>query len=135
MTLSVIMYKNSGISNADIALYTSWLYLPFVIKPLWSPIVDLLKTRRLWIVSMELLIGALFGLIVLVIPLSGFFQWTLLMFWLLAFSAATHDISVDGFYMLALEQHQQAAYAGVRSMFYRIAMLTGQDAERSDGAC
>ncbi|MFZ6724208.1 MFS transporter [Undibacterium sp. MH2W] len=126
MTLSVIMYKNSGISNADIALYTSWLYLPFVIKPLWSPIVDLLKTRRLWIVSMELLIGALFGLIVLVIPLSGFFQWTLLMFWLLAFSAATHDISVDGFYMLALEQHQQAAYAGVRSMFYRIAMLTGQ---------
>ncbi|MFZ6848595.1 MFS transporter [Undibacterium sp. RuRC25W] len=128
MTLSVIMYKNMGISNADIALYTSWLYLPFVIKPLWSPIVDLLKTRRLWIVCTELLIGALFGLVVLIIPLAGFFQLTLLLFWLIAFSAATHDISVDGFYMLALEQHQQAAYAGVRSLFYRIAMLAGQGA-------
>ncbi|MBC3862577.1 MFS transporter [Undibacterium jejuense] len=128
MTLSVIMYKNMGISNADIALYTSWLYLPFVIKPLWSPLVELYKTKRYWIVGMELLIGSLFGLVVLTIPMSSFFQASLLIFWLIAFSAATHDISVDGFYMLALEQHQQAAFAGVRSMFYRIAMLTGQGA-------
>jgi len=128
MTLSVIMYKNMAISNADIALYTSWLYLPFVLKPLWSPFVELYKTKRYWIVGMELLIGSLFGLVVLTIPMSGFFQASLLVFWLIAFSAATHDISVDGFYMLALAQHQQAAFAGVRSMFYRIAMLTGQGA-------
>ncbi|MFZ6752367.1 MFS transporter [Undibacterium sp. Dicai25W] len=128
MTLSVIMYKNMGMSNTDIALYTSWLYLPFVIKPLWSPLVELYKTKRYWIVGMELLIGSLFGLVVLTIPMSSFFQASLLIFWLIAFSAATHDISVDGFYMLALEQHQQAAFAGVRSMFYRIAMLTGQGA-------
>ena len=126
MTLSVIMYKNMGISNADIGLYTSWLYLPFVIKPLWSPLVDLFKSKRYWIVCMELLIGSLLGLMVLVIPMAGFFRATLLIFWLISFSAATHDISVDGFYMLALEQHQQAAFAGVRSMFYRIAMLAGQ---------
>ena len=126
MTLSVIMYKNLGMSNTDIALYTSWLYLPFVIKPLWSPLVDLYKTKRYWIVGMELLIGSFFGLMVLMIPMTGFFQATLLIFWLIAFSAATHDISVDGFYMLALEQHQQASFAGVRSMFYRIAMLSGQ---------
>ena len=128
MTLSVIMYKNMAISNADIALYTSWLYLPFVLKPLWSPFVELYKTKRYWIVGMELLIGSLFGLVVLTIPMSGFFQASLLVFWLIAFSAATHDISVDGFYMLALAQHQQAAFAGVRSIFYRIAMLTGQGA-------
>ena len=128
MTLSVIMYKNMAISNADIALYTSWLYLPFVLKPLWSPFIELYKTKRYWIVGMELLIGSLFGLVVLTIPMSGFFQASLLVFWLIAFSAATHDISVDGFYMLALAQHQQAAFAGVRSMFYRIAMLTGQGA-------
>ncbi|MFZ6771495.1 AmpG family muropeptide MFS transporter [Undibacterium sp. SXout7W] len=128
MTLSVIMYKNMGMSNADIALYTSWLYLPFVIKPFWSPFVDMLKTKRYWIVTCELVIGALFGLVALTLPLPAFFQTSLLVFWLLAFSAATHDISTDGFYMLALEQHQQAAFVGVRSMFFRISMLTGQGA-------
>ena len=128
MTLSVIMYKNMGISNADIALYTSWLYLPFVIKPLWSPFVDMFKTKRLWVIGLELLIGALFGLVACTIPLGGFFQATLLAFWLLAFGAATHDISTDGFYMLALKQHQQAALVGVRSMFFRLSMLTGQGA-------
>lgn len=128
MTLSVIMYKNMGISNADIALYTSWLYLPFVIKPLWSPLVDLFKTKRYWIVAMQLLIGASFALVALTLPMSGFFRWSLAVFWLLAFSAATHDISADGFYMLALSQHQQAAFVGVRSMFFRLAMLAGQGA-------
>ncbi|MBC3918882.1 MFS transporter [Undibacterium sp. CY18W] len=126
MTLSVIMYKKLDISNADIAFYTSLLYLPFVIKPLWAPFVDMYKTKRFWIITLELLIGALFGVVALIIPMPGFFQATLLVFWLLAFSAATHDISSDGFYMLALEQHQQAAFVGVRSMFFRMAMLTGQ---------
>lgn len=128
MTLSVIMYKNLDISNSDIALYTSWLYLPFVIKPFWSPFVDMFKTKRFWIVTLELVIGAMFGLVALTIPMPAFFQATLLVFWLLAFSAATHDISSDGFYMLALEQYQQAAFVGVRSMFFRISMLTGQGA-------
>ncbi|MBI3284270.1 MAG: MFS transporter [Burkholderiales bacterium] len=128
MTLSVIMYKNMGISNADIALYTSWLYLPFVLKPLWSPLVDMFKTKRYWIAAMQLLIGALFALVALTLPMSGFFRLSLAVFWLLAFSAATHDISADGFYMLALSQHQQAAYVGVRSMFFRLAMLAGQGA-------
>ncbi|MFZ6767276.1 MFS transporter [Undibacterium sp. Di26W] len=128
MTLSVIMYKKLDISNSDIAFYTSLLYLPFVIKPLWAPFVDMYKTKRFWIITLELLIGALFGVVALIIPMPGFFQATLLVFWLLAFSAATHDISSDGFYMLALEQHQQAAFVGVRSMFFRMAMLTGQGA-------
>ncbi|MBC3869754.1 AmpG family muropeptide MFS transporter [Undibacterium oligocarboniphilum] len=128
MTLSVIMYKNMGISNADIALYTSWLYLPFVIKPLWSPFVDMFRTKRFWIITLELLIGGLFGLVALTIPVAAYFQATLAVFWLLGFAAATHDISTDGFYMLALEQHQQAALVGVRSMFFRISMLTGQGA-------
>jgi PAT family beta-lactamase induction signal transducer AmpG len=126
MTLSVIMYKNMGISNADIALYTSWLYLPFVIKPLWSPFIDMFKTKRFWIITLELLIGSLFALVALTIQADNFFKLSLLVFWLLAFSAATHDIGADGFYMLALEQHQQAAFVGVRSMFFRIAMIAGQ---------
>ena len=128
MTLSVILYKNLGVDNTAIALYTSWLYLPFVIKPLWSPLVELLSTKRHWICSMELLIGAVFALVALTMPLAWYFQASLALFWLLAFSAATHDISVDGFYMLALEEHEQARYVGVRSMFYRISMLTGQGA-------
>jgi PAT family beta-lactamase induction signal transducer AmpG len=126
MTVAVIMFKRLGISNTDIALYTSWLYLPWVIKPLWSPIVDLFKTKRWWIVVMQLLIGAGLGGVALAIPMPGFFKITLIFLWLLAFSSATHDISADGFYMLGLNEHQQAYFVGIRSTFYRIAMITGQ---------
>jgi PAT family beta-lactamase induction signal transducer AmpG len=126
MTVAVIMFKRLGISNTDIALYTSWLYLPWVIKPLWSPLVDLFKTKRWWIVTMQLLIGAGLGGVALGLPLPGYFKITILFFWLLAFSSATHDISADGFYMLGLDEHQQAYFVGIRSTFYRIAMITGQ---------
>ncbi len=126
MTLSVIFYKRMGISNTDIALYTSWLYLPWVIKPLWSPVVDILKTKRYWIVIMQLLVGAGLAGVAFTIPVPSFFQYTLAFFWLLAFSSATHDIAADGFYMLGLSRHDQAFFVGIRSTFYRIAMLTGQ---------
>ena len=126
MTLSVIMYKNLGLSNTDIALYTSWLYLPWVIKPLWSPVVDMFRTKRFWIVTLQFIIGAALALVALTIPTAHFFQVTLAVFWLMAFSSATHDIAADGFYMLALPQHEQAAFVGVRSTFYRIAMIAGQ---------
>ena len=126
MTLSVIMYKRLGISNTDIALYTSWLYLPWVIKPLWSPFVDIFKTKRFWIVLMQLIIGAGLAGVALTIPGPSFFKYTLAFFWLLAFSSATHDIAADGFYMLGLSQSKQAYFVGIRSTFYRIAMLTGQ---------
>jgi MFS transporter, PAT family, beta-lactamase induction signal transducer AmpG len=126
MTLSVILYKNLGISNADIALYTSWLYLPWVVKPLWSPLVDLLGTKRGWVVALQFAIGAALALVALTLPLSHFFQLTLAVFWLMAFSSATHDIAADGFYMLALPGHEQASFVGVRSAFYRAAMIAGQ---------
>ena len=126
MVVSVTMYKRLGISNTDIALYTSWLYLPWVIKPFWSPFVDLLKTKRWWIVSMQLLIGAGFAGIAFTVPMPLFFQATLAFFWLLAFSSATHDIAADGFYMLGLDTNQQAMYVGIRSTFYRIATILGQ---------
>ncbi|MDR1503724.1 MAG: MFS transporter [Prevotella sp.] len=125
-TISIIMYKRMGISNTDIALYTSWLYLPWVIKFLWSPFVDLLKTKRWWIVTMQLLIGAGFAGIAFTIPVPFFFQATLAIFALLAFSSATHDIAADGFYMLGLDTNQQAKYVGIRSTFYRIATVFGQ---------
>ncbi len=126
MTVSVIMYKRMGISNTDIALYTSWLYLPWVIKPFWSPFVDLLKTKRWWVVIMQLLIGAGLAGVAFLIPMPFFFQATLAIFWLIAFSSATHDIAADGFYMLALDTPQQSFFVGIRSMFYRIAMISGQ---------
>ncbi|MHB1050586.1 MAG: AmpG family muropeptide MFS transporter [Bacteroidota bacterium] len=126
MSISVIMYKKMGISNTDIALYTSWLYLPWVIKPLWSPFVDMFKTKRYWIVALQLMIGAALAAVAFTIPLPNYFQITLAVFWLMAFASATHDIAADGYYMLALEEHQQAAFVGVRSTFYRVAMITGQ---------
>lgn len=126
MTVSVIMYKRLGISNADIALYTSWLYLPWVIKPLWSPVVDNLRTKRFWIVAMQLLVGATLAGVALTIPASDFFRYSLAFLWLLAFSSATHDIAADGFYMLGLTKHDQAFFVGIRNTFYRLAMLAGQ---------
>ena len=126
MTLSVVMYKNLGLDNTAIALYTSWLYLPWVIKPLWSPLVDLLGTRRGWVVGLQFLVGAALAGVALTLPLQGFFQMSLAVFWLMAFASATHDIAADGFYMMALKQHQQAAFVGVRSLFYRVSMIAGQ---------
>lgn len=126
MTVSVIMYKKLGVSNTDIALYTSWLYLPWVIKPFWSPLVDVLRTKRWWIVTMQLLIGAGLAGVGLTIPSTSFFQYSLAFLWLMAFSSATHDIAADGFYMLPLSSHEQAWFVGIRSTFYRLAMITGQ---------
>jgi len=126
MTISVIMYKRMGISNTDIALYTSWLYLPWVIKPFWSPFVDILKTKRWWILAMQLMLGAGMAGIAFFIPVPFFFQATLAVFWLVAFSSSTQDIAADGFYMLALDTHQQSLYVGIRSTFYRIALIMGQ---------
>ena len=126
MSVSVIMYKRLGISNTDIALYTSWLYLPWVIKPFWSPFVDILSTKRNWIIAMQLLIGAGLGGVALTLPMDGFFRLSLAVLWLLAFSSATHDIAADGFYMLGLSPHDQAWFVGIRSTFYRLAMIAGQ---------
>jgi len=123
MTVSVVLYKRLGISNTDIALYTSWLYLPWVIKPLWSPFVDLFRTKRYWILLMQLLIGASLACIAFTIPAGRFFQYTLAFFWLMAFSSATHDVAADGFYMLGLTEDLQAAFVGVRTTFYRIATI------------
>lgn len=126
MTISVIMYKQMGISNTEIAFYTGWLNLPWVLKPLWSPFVDLLKTKRWWVLLMQMLLGAGFAGIAFTLPTDYFFSATLVFFWLMAFSSATHDIAADGYYMLALDSHQQALYVGIRSTFYRIATIAGQ---------
>ena len=126
MIVSVVMYKKLNISNTEIALYTSWLYLPWVIKPLWSPFVEVFKTKRFWIIFMQLLIGAGLAGIALTIPSSNMFKYTLAFFWLIAFSSSTHDIAADGFYMLGLSSHDQAWFIGIRNTFYRFAILTGQ---------
>lgn len=126
MTISLILYKQMGLSNDDITFYTSWLYLPWVIKPLWSPLVDLVKTNRWWITSMQLLIGAALGGVAFTIPTDFWFQGTLFFFWIMAFSSATHDIAADGFYMIALDEHRQSLFVGIRSTFYRFATIFGQ---------
>jgi PAT family beta-lactamase induction signal transducer AmpG len=126
MSVSVVLYKNLGVSNAAIALYTSWLYLPWVIKPLWSPLVDILKTRRQWIWAMQFFLGAGVAAIALTIPAPHYFQWTLVFFWLLAFSSATHDIAADGFYMLATTEREQSFFSGIRNTAYRVATILAQ---------
>ena len=117
MTIAVIMYKRLGLSNTEIALYTSWLYLPWTIKPLWSPFVDLVKTKRAWIIAMQGFIAAGFAGIAFFIPTAHYVQLTLAFFWLLAFSSATHDIAADGFYMLGLNNKEQSFFVGIRNTY------------------
>jgi len=123
MTLSVIMYTNLGLSNTELALYTSWLYLPWVIKPLWSPIVDSMRTKRWWIVAMQLLGGAALAIVALTLHTSWWLKGSLCFFWLMAFGSATHDIAADGFYILGLNEKQQALFVGIRSTAYRVGMI------------
>jgi MFS transporter, PAT family, beta-lactamase induction signal transducer AmpG len=126
ITVSVIMYKNLGIDNSDIGLYTSLLYLPWVVKPLWSPFVDLYSTKRKWFLAMQLVLSLSFLGVGLALPTSQFFVLSLAFFWVASFASATNDIASDGFYLLALKEDQQSFFIGLRSTFYRVAMVTGQ---------
>jgi len=126
VTVSVIMYKKLGISNADIGLYTSWLYIPWVIKPLWSPFVDLKSTKRNWFLWMQLLASAALLAIGFFLPTNIFFVTTLACFWMVAFASATNDIAIDGYYMIGLTEDRQSFFVGLRSVFYKLANVTGQ---------
>ncbi|MEN9655364.1 MAG: hypothetical protein RL311_272 [Bacteroidota bacterium] len=125
ISVSVIMYKNLGISNEDIGIYTSLLYLPWVIKPLWSPFIDLHSTKRKWFLSMQLLISIAFLIVGFTIPMNQFFFLSLAIFWVAAFASASNDVATDGFYLLSLSKDQQSFFLGIRSTFYRLSMLTG----------
>ena len=124
--VSVIMYKELGIANDKIGLYTSWLYLPWVIKPFWSPFVELKSTKKNWIFAMQLLVSILFVLAGFTLKMNNFFILSLSFFTMAAFASATNDIASDGLYMTALPEKQQAFFMGIRSTFYRLAMVTGQ---------
>ncbi|MFC0876850.1 MFS transporter [Saccharicrinis sp. FJH2] len=124
--VSVILYKDLGMSNTDIAFYTSWFYVPWVVKPFWGPIVDNISTKRFWIVVTQILMGAGFAVLGLSLQLPEYIKWSLIVFWLLAFSSATHDIAADGFYMLGLTQKEQSFFVGIRNTAYRIAMIAAQ---------
>lgn len=126
IAVSVIMYKRLGVSNAEIGIYTSWLYLPWVIKPLWSPIVDLKSTKRKWFLAMQVLIGIAFLGVAFSLPTNYSVALSLTFLWIIAFSSATHDIAADGFYMLALPEKMQSFFLGIRSTFYRLAIIAGQ---------
>lgn len=123
VALSTVMYTNMGLTNTELALYTSWLYLPWVIKPIWSPLVDSLKTKRWWILAMQILVGASLAGVALTLQTELWLKLSLAFFWLMAFSSATHDIAADGFYILKLSEKDQALYVGWRSTFYRIGTI------------
>ena len=123
MTLSVVMYTTMGLSNTELALYTSWLYLPWVIKPIWSPLIDSIKNERWWILVTQTLIGASLAGVALTLHTALWLKLSLAFFWIMAFASATHDIAADGLYILRLDEREQALYVGWRSTFYRIGSI------------
>lgn len=133
-TISVVMFTDMGMPNGQMSLYTSLLYLPWVIKPLWSPFVDLIKNKHWWIIAMQVAMSLAMLLLPFLLPQgegasfasAPTFFITLGIFWVTAFASATHDIAADGFYMLALDSNDQARYVGIRSTFYRLSSIFGQ---------
>ena len=126
MIVSVIMFKEYGLTDGEITVYTGWLGLPWVIKPIWSPIIDNMMTKRWWILAMQFVMGVALGLVAFTLPTSFWLQGSLALFMITAFASSTHDISADGFYILGLEDKDQELYVGVRNTFYRIGMIIGQ---------
>lgn len=124
--VSTVIYKNLGLSNSEITFYTGWFYLPWVLKPLWSPFVDHFKTKRFWVYFTQILMGAFIAMIGLTLPTSNYVQWSIILFWLIAFNSATHDIAADGFYMLGLQEHEQSFFVGIRNTAWRVAAIAGQ---------
>ena len=125
MTVAVVMYMQLGLSDTEIALYTGWLGLPWVVKPLWSPFVDLYRTKRWWVLCMQFLLGSSLAGVAFTLNASFWFQGTMCFFFLMAFSSATHDIAADGYYMLELNDHDQVWFVGIRNTFYRLAVIFG----------
>lgn len=125
-TVSILIFKQLGMSNAMLAFFTSFLMFPWAVKPLWTPLLDMYGTKKRWIVITQLTMGICFTVAAFVMPLTFAVQLLLLIFMLLAFFSATHDAAADGFYILGLEQDQQAFFTGVRSTFYRISMIAAQ---------
>jgi PAT family beta-lactamase induction signal transducer AmpG len=124
-TVSVILYKRMGIDNAHIAFWTSWLYLPWVIKMFWGPFVDVYSTKRKWILGTQAAMSLCMFVIAFSLRTESFFALSLAAFFAGAFISATYDIAADGFYMLALSQKDQALFVGLRAGFYRLAMIFG----------
>lgn len=138
--ISVVMLTKMGVPNGDMAMFTSLLYLPWMIKPFWSPFVDIFKTKRWWTITMQIIMSLVFVALVMSIPhpdpeliASGqtpisMFYVTLILFVIIAFASATHDVAADGFYMIALNSGDQALFVGIRSTFYRLSGIFGQGA-------
>lgn len=126
MLLSLVMFKEMCMTDSQITLYTGWLGTPWVIKPIWSPIVDNLKTKRWWIVSMQFLMGVALAMVALTLPTAFWLKASLAVLMVIAFASATHDISADGFYIIALSDKDQELYVGVRNTFYRVGLVIGQ---------
>ena len=136
--ISVLMFAKMGVPNGQMSFFTTLLYFPWFLKGLWSPIVDVVKTKRWWIITMQALLTALMILLTLTLPKPspdliasgntgiGIFWFTLVLFIIAAFASATHDIAADGFYMLAQDTSSQAAFIGIRNTFYRISSVFGQ---------
>ena len=125
-TISVVILKDLGMDNARLALLTSLIGLPWLVKPLWSPFVDIFKSKRWWIVTMQLLMAVSVGVLASTLPASSTFTWMLILLVMTGFASASHDIAADGYYMLALDEGRQSAFVGIRNTFYRIAMVFGQ---------
>jgi len=123
--VAAIIYKNMGVSNEDIALYTSQLYLPWVLKPLWAPLLEAYRSKRWWVISMQFLMAASLGMVAFCLPLEGFFQASLAFFWITGFASATQDTCADGVFMTTMPIPEQARYAGLQGMCWNLGAVIG----------
>ena len=121
--VSVLMFSDMGVSNAQIAFWTSLIMLPWTLKPLWSPFLEMFKTKKYFVVATQMVTGVAFGLVALSLPLPDFFCYAIAFMGVIAFSGATHDIAGDGVYLTELNATMQAKYIGWQGAFYNLAKI------------
>ncbi len=126
VTFSIVMYRHFGVSNSDIAFFTGLIYLPWILRPLWSPFVDIYGSKRKWIYSLQLIISICLAGIAFLIPLPDFFHFSMVLWFIIAFASATLETAVDGFYISALTNSPRSFFVGIRSVFYRISFFAAQ---------
>jgi len=125
--MALIFYQRVGISNEVIALTTSLLGLPWSLKPLWSPFLEMYKTRKFFVVCFEFIAGLSLGLLALCLPLPGYFRYSIALLSIVGFCSSSHDIVADGLYIASLNAKQQSAYAG-----WQAASLTSHGSYRRE---
>ena len=126
--VSVLMYKSLGLTDTEIAFFTSLVAIPWALKPIWGPLMEMFKTKKYFVLATQFAGGISFGLLALSLHLPSYFAWSIVFFGLIAINSAVHDTAADGIYISVLSDSEQSKYVGWQGAFYNVGKILSQGA-------